>query len=285
MSHQQSPNPNLTSELLAEHVGWMRALARRLVADEHAADDVVQDAMVRALERPPHEQGRLRGWLSTVVRNLSSEGHRSGDNRAAREAAGAREDVLPATDELVDRFQVGQRVAGLLMSLDEPYRTVLLHRFYEELPPREIAKRRGVPVATVKSQIQRGLAKLRERLDGDFGDRRSWLLAVLPLAQPPAAATLGAGAAVTTATAIKLLLAAGLIVSFGSWWMMRDVESEPAGLRESIELVAQAPRSSRPAPAAGSIDSRRPAGALSTSRIIHHDPKLTIRPAASSSLI
>jgi len=44
---------SVRTELLLEQIGWVRALARGLLADEHAAEDVTQDALALAIERPP----------------------------------------------------------------------------------------------------------------------------------------------------------------------------------------------------------------------------------------
>ncbi|MEW6073256.1 MAG: sigma factor [Planctomycetota bacterium] len=55
----RTPDPE---DLLA-HAAPLRRLARRLVADEARADDLVQDTWLAALRRPPGEERNLRGWL------------------------------------------------------------------------------------------------------------------------------------------------------------------------------------------------------------------------------
>ena len=60
---KMSPNPPPTAELLAAHSVSLRALARHLVGDPHAAEDVVQDTWLRALERPPARMDTLGAWL------------------------------------------------------------------------------------------------------------------------------------------------------------------------------------------------------------------------------
>src|SRR5262249_40197952 len=74
-------------------------------------------------------------------------------------------------------------------TLDEPYRTALLLRFFDDLPPREVARRTGVPVETARARIRRGIEQLRGRLDAAHGgDGRAWKLALVPLIAPEAAA-------------------------------------------------------------------------------------------------
>ena len=66
----------------------------------------------------------------------------------------------PATDEMLGRAELHARVVRALTELREPQRGVLLERFFGELSPAAIARRRGVPAATVRSWIHRGLREL-----------------------------------------------------------------------------------------------------------------------------
>ena len=154
-----------TPDLLLKHVDWLRALARSLVADAHLAEDVAQDALVRALEKPPRDGLRLRAWLRRVLQNVVHERGRSAARREHRERAGARGDALPATDELVGQLQVERRLSELLLQLEEPQRSTVLLRYYEDLPPREIARRQGLPLATVKSRLHRARNSFAERIE------------------------------------------------------------------------------------------------------------------------
>ena len=58
--------------------------------------------------------------------------------------------------EILEREDLRQRVVVALLALDEPYRTILLLRFYDDLPPREVARRVDAPVETVRTQTRRG---------------------------------------------------------------------------------------------------------------------------------
>src|SRR5258708_23773897 len=61
--------------------GWVRARARSLVSDAHAADDLAQETLLAAIEHGPAPGHSLRAWLSLVVRNFArkrrSEEHTS----------------------------------------------------------------------------------------------------------------------------------------------------------------------------------------------------------------
>ena len=60
---------------LVEHRGFVEALARRLVFDQHLADDLVQETLLAAMRNPPRERKAMRGWLARVVRNLAYRSH------------------------------------------------------------------------------------------------------------------------------------------------------------------------------------------------------------------
>jgi len=100
-----------------------------------------------------------------------------------------------------------ERVARAVRTLDEPYRTAILLRYFEDLPPPAIAARLGAPLETVRTRLRRGLALLRERLDRDHrGDRRRWSLLLLPLARRPEPAAAGPALAAGAAGAILVTL-------------------------------------------------------------------------------
>jgi RNA polymerase sigma-70 factor (ECF subfamily) len=201
-----TPAPFPLETLLAERA-WVRALARSLVADEHAADDLEQDAWVAVLERPPARTTSPRGWLATVLRRGAGRGRRGDFRRARRERAAARPESLPSTGDVVANAEWHARVVRAVLALEEPYRTTLLLRHFEGLPPREVAARTGVPVETARSRAQRGLARLRERFDAESGgDRRAWAVPVAALAGPGAGG--GGGGATGTGTGIGTAAAA-----------------------------------------------------------------------------
>jgi RNA polymerase sigma-70 factor (ECF subfamily) len=182
MNDQHNPSPD---ELLT-HAVWVRRLSRKLVIDPSLSDDVEQQTWLRALQAQRDGQlgnvRRPRAWLSGIARNVRKEMVRGDIRRETREAAAARPEALPAAEELVERAELQTRVARAVLELDEPYRSTLLLRYFEELAPEEIALRLGVPGSTVRNRLSRGLARLRERFDREDGDRRTWVLSLLPLA-------------------------------------------------------------------------------------------------------
>lgn len=180
-----SSQPAPPTDLLLAHAEFVASLSARLVRPGADAEDLQQETLLSALQHPPADAGALRAWLGKVARNHALQNQRARMRRAAREQWASSEEALPSTDEIVARENARRGVVDALTKLDEPYRSTLLLRFYEDLPPREVARRTGVPVETARTRIKRGLALLREDLDRrSSGDRSAWVSALLPLAAP-----------------------------------------------------------------------------------------------------
>lgn len=178
-------------EHFLQHAASMRALARYLVRDDARVDDVIQETWLAALVRPPAEHGSLRGWLHRVLRSLAFRTLRDERRRRRREQTAARSeraDLDPET--VVERAELHQSLGALVLALEEPYRSTVILRFFEDLGPRQIARRQGIPESTVKSRLARALEMLRSRLDRlHGGDRNAWKTAILPLSALPLAKT------------------------------------------------------------------------------------------------
>lgn len=213
------PRRDIDPEELLPQVGWVRALARELVRDPNAADDLAQDALVVALsgsggsgERPRS----VRRWLAGVVRNLVRTSRRGERRRAEREAAAVRGGVSPPALELVERAATQRALVGAVLELAEPYRTTLLMRFFEDRSARSVAAELGVPESTVATRTAEGLRRLRRRLArGDAGgDGRGWLPSILPLLRWPRSDPSTAAATGALAVSLpKILTASGGLVA------------------------------------------------------------------------
>lgn len=184
----------MSSSALLQHADFLRALARSLVSDEAAAEDAVQEAWVAALERPPDAPGAARSWLRTVVRRFLGRSRANAIDRRWHERRAARPEAGVDPHWMEERERTIARVGEAVSALDEKYRSVVLLRFFEGLPPREIARRLQLPVETVRTRQKRALQALRGSLDDAYGgDRRSWCLALLPLTRLHRDAPAGSG--------------------------------------------------------------------------------------------
>ncbi|HZN39413.1 MAG TPA: sigma-70 family RNA polymerase sigma factor [Planctomycetota bacterium] len=219
-------SPSVARELVA-HSGALRRLARDLVGRTDA-DDLVQDTAVRALRAPPPNPHSLFSWLSTVMHNLASNRRRGEQRRRQHEASAGGGSSPPADADAVQRDSV-RAVTEALWALPEPYQSALVQRYFEELSPSRIAARSRVPVATVKSRLQRGLEMLRvelERREGrawratigpalGLGVRSGWLFRALSVSSMSTLAKSG------------VVLAACAIAAF-TWWVGAGAVVPPA---------------------------------------------------------
>jgi RNA polymerase sigma-70 factor (ECF subfamily) len=204
-------------EDLVSHSESLRALARRLVQDAAAADDVIQEACLAALRRPPPGDVSVRRWLAAVVRNLSMRRRRTEARRHRRERAAAKPEAVRHAVETVERAEIHRALLDELLALEEPYRTALLLRFVDGCTHAEIASRLSVARGTVSARLSRGLKLLRGRLDRRFGGSAAWCIALLALGPRSSAATMGV-LAVSVKKSVTLaavaLIAAAVLVSF-----------------------------------------------------------------------
>jgi len=93
----------------------------------------------------------------------------------------------------VARLDAQRDVVAKILALDEPYRSVVVLRYYHELSSEEIAQRLGSKAATVRTQLARAHELLRAKLDKQYGSRAAWAGLLLPDARASASAALGVG--------------------------------------------------------------------------------------------
>ena len=175
--------PKDLQQLLAEEP-FVRALARSLIADE--ADDVVQQAWLRALEQRQPAVRNARAWLARLVQNLVVDLRRRRLRRSARESQAATHPLVPSSAELAMAEERRRALMAAVDALPEHLRSVVLLRWFEGMPPRHIAKELGVPASVVWNRLHAALAALRSHLDAEHGgDRRAWLVPLVPFAASP----------------------------------------------------------------------------------------------------
>ncbi len=232
------------SDDLLQHASWLRTLARRLVADAHTADDLVQSTWLAALKNPPPTGPAGRRWLATALRNFAHQFRRSAARRRERETLVARSESTHP--DLPAELALQRTLLGAVESLSEPYRTTLYRRYYENLPPRRIAALDGVSVKTVKTRLARGLAQLRARLDDEFGERGAWLALFQPWLGEGYGPTI-LGVSLMSAKTMSVLAAATILCVLLAGWRLRsaaradDSGTGPVPLAEIVPASLQVP--------------------------------------------
>lgn len=155
--------------LYQAHARRVYSVVRRLVGDDHSAEDVSQDAWIRAFEKLHLFRGEsaFGTWMHRLAVNTAL-------NRIRRRG---RRDEVEATSEIgladgpgVDETVLSQRVLSrALDELPDGYRQVLVLHDVEGLRHDEIADLLGVSVGTSKSQLHKARARMRRLLAPQHG--------------------------------------------------------------------------------------------------------------------
>ena len=148
------------------------SLVHTLCARAHpkAAADLTQEVFLaawRARERFDPDKGPLAAWLVGITKNKIVDAYRKDGRQVPeiRDTDGTRVSRVPESraplDHLADRMLITEALATLP---DRPRQIVEL-AFYEDLTHDQIAEQTSVPLGTVKSDIRRGLARMRRYLE------------------------------------------------------------------------------------------------------------------------
>lgn len=232
---------------LAHDLDWVQRLAFRLCSDRALSEDLRQEAALAVLGQGAPEEGGRRRWLAGIVRNKLRMKRRTEARREAREAGVARAESMPVGVDVVERAETQRAVTDAVLRLREPYRTTVLHRYFDQWTPSEIAERTETSIDTVKSRLKRGLLALEADLASVFGDATAapkigdgagpgWFSALFPLAvmeskrRAPVSAAFGmqglASVPLTTAGLLLMLAKCSLLPLglLGLLLLTRDLE-------------------------------------------------------------
>lgn len=135
-----------------------------LLADRHAAEDIAQEALLRACRRwrTVRRLDAPGAWVRRVAMNLASSHLRRRGSRRRAEARLEVRPVPPVEPDLVDA-----RLRAALAALPPHQRAAVILHHVLDRPVAEVAATLGRPVGTVKSDLHHGRRALRHALAGD----------------------------------------------------------------------------------------------------------------------
>lgn len=151
--------------LVAGHADRLFSIALRILGNRPDAEEAAQDALVRAYraltayDAPRVRELRLRPWLATIVVNVCRNRTRV---KRVRTTELAFEPAAEPTIDPVARRDVRDLWASLLAGLPPSHRTAIVLRHVDGLSYAEMSEALGRPEGTLKAQVHRGLAALRE---------------------------------------------------------------------------------------------------------------------------
>jgi RNA polymerase sigma-70 factor (ECF subfamily) len=156
-----------------EHLGRLdlqthrtRLLRSALVmcGNEPDAQDLVQEAFLRALESAPQFRGdsTIHTWLHGILLNLLHRLFREQKRLVLDDGLAQREAIEPASVLNIDEAKRARKVAEAVQRLTPKHREVIELKYYKNLKIREIALRAGVSVGTVKSRLHYAVLELEQ---------------------------------------------------------------------------------------------------------------------------
>jgi len=151
--------------LIETHQRMVFSLALRITCDYAVAEEVAQDVFLELYRSGERLEGEdhLRYWLRRTAKHRAIDALR---RKAVRPEATAQEWIeeqyIPQETSAIS-IGTQARLESLLRTLPEQLRVAIVLRYQEEMLPEEIAAMLGQSVASVKSQLHRGLTLLRRK--------------------------------------------------------------------------------------------------------------------------
>jgi RNA polymerase sigma factor (sigma-70 family) len=156
-------NHSVFEQAVLPHLDAAYNLARWLTRNDHDAEDVAQEACLRAMRFfDGFRGGSVRPWLLTIVRNTYLTWlQKSKVKEMAPLENDVESDASNPEELLIERVD-GQSLRQALDALPAEYREVIVLRELEELSYKEIAEIAGIPIGTVMSRLARARRRLQE---------------------------------------------------------------------------------------------------------------------------
>ena len=173
VSRARAGDPDAFRLLVERNSQTIFRLAYRMTANEHDADDVVQEAFLRAYRQIDsfEERANFGTWLHRIAVNCALDLLRSrsridrrygGDPQEAEMTAASSD---PQQDRLLLSAELRDQVAAAMERLSGNERTAFVLRHFEGMPVEEIGKTLGIQVNAAKHTIFRAVRKLRQSLE------------------------------------------------------------------------------------------------------------------------
>jgi RNA polymerase sigma-70 factor (ECF subfamily) len=168
-------DPDVLDALIEQYQHRLLRYLAHMTGNRATAEDLFQETWIRVLEKGHQYDGKSKfaTWLMTIAHNVAidylrkrspaslDEMREAGDAAPWEPAAGG-----PSPFEQAALMEDRERIQAALDALQPIFREVLVLRFQEQMKLEEIAKLVGIPLATVKTRLYRGVQALRPALGG-----------------------------------------------------------------------------------------------------------------------
>lgn len=156
------------ADMVHRYQSMVFSIAQHFLADRAAAEELAQDVFLQLHTALPgmKSEEHVKFWLRKVT------AHRCIDQRRRRKPPHVSLDEAPEPRAVAhaEDLLLSKKLRQMVASLPEKARLVVILRYQEDMPPEDIAAVLAMPVGTVKSQLQRSLALLRDKLTRTIGE-------------------------------------------------------------------------------------------------------------------
>ncbi|MCU1334757.1 MAG: polymerase, sigma-24 subunit, subfamily [Bryobacterales bacterium] len=166
ISEAMTDDPERFEELVREHQAMVFSMACRYLRNRALAEEIAQDVFLQLYRKLPtlESSEHVLHWLRWVTAHRLIDHSRHEKRRPQSPLEDAPEpaaagDSMGSADPLL-----ASMLRDLVAELPENARVVMILRYQEDLDPMDIARALDMPIATVKSHLQRSLALLRDKL-------------------------------------------------------------------------------------------------------------------------
>ena len=175
MARLQTQDEEAFRGLFSRYAPTAKALALRVVRQQHLAEEIVQEAFMAVWRNPgayEEQRGSVKTWLMGMVHHRAVDAVRREESqrrRAETEASMTAAETIDHAEDIVDQLGAPQEEAAVrsaLGGLPQEQRAVLQMMYFDGLSQSQIAEKNGLPLGTVKSRTLLGMRRLRTALEG-----------------------------------------------------------------------------------------------------------------------
>jgi RNA polymerase sigma-70 factor (ECF subfamily) len=163
VSSIRSGDQDAMAQLYERYSPIVYAVARRVLGDASAAEDILQEVFMQFWRNPDVfdvTRGNLPGWLAVIARNRAIDSLRK--RRPESDISELAVSIEPDLTGSAEWSRALEKIRSALGNMPSPQRSALEMAFFEGLTHTEIAAKTGEPLGTIKSRIRAGLITIRK---------------------------------------------------------------------------------------------------------------------------
>jgi RNA polymerase sigma-70 factor, ECF subfamily len=170
MAGIQNHSEEALATLYRRHTALLRTIIARVVGNETDVEDLLQEVFVEIWNRAKsyeEAKGKALGWIVTLARRRAidrvrrKQAYARAEERLRESTQGTADAMHPSTDSEAMNGDTAEIFRRILTTLPPAQREAVQLAYYAGLSQRDIARRTGIPLGTIKTRLELALRKLR----------------------------------------------------------------------------------------------------------------------------